>query len=68
MMECQVTGCKCGAYYEGWHKTVDGFGIPTGLMIKTQVCKNHVTLLVGCSDIVKPLLEDVQDDQTSPYQ
>ena len=44
---CNIAGCISEAIYEGWHKAIGPFGVPTGLIEKIQVCEKHKKHLMG---------------------
>ena len=39
--------CDNEAEFEGWYRVRDFAGIPTGMMQKIQVCKDHACCLIG---------------------
>lgn len=41
--QCQVQGCPRLAYYEAWMRKRDPMGLPSGLLVLVQICKEHKT-------------------------
>lgn len=48
---CEAAGCGKPAEFTGWHRAVDGMGLPTGLVQKRNFCSDHMSLFVGHESI-----------------